>query len=196
MASFLDVLFVRNKHVCPWYCCFTFDNIIRKIFHNPYRILNTLVRPGFTVLDIGPGQGYFSIPLARMVGEKGKVIAVDVQEKLLKVLNRRAVRAGVNETIEGRLVQGLNWNFDNEINFALAFWMVHEVPEKKEFLQTVYSSLKLEAIFLIAEPFLHVTAAMIEDTRQLCEGMGLRLIDRPKIFFSRSLLFKKKGADS
>jgi hypothetical protein len=42
MKNILDVLLVRDKHVCPWWCCFTFDNPIRRLFHNPVGILSPM----------------------------------------------------------------------------------------------------------------------------------------------------------
>ncbi len=58
----------RSGNVCPWWLCPTFDNPLRRLIHNPDRILAGLVRPGEIALDLGCGMGYFSIPLARLVG--------------------------------------------------------------------------------------------------------------------------------
>ncbi len=58
----LDVIFVRGKHVCPWWLCRSFDNPLRRLFQDPERILRPHVKPGFTVIDVGPGMGYFTIP--------------------------------------------------------------------------------------------------------------------------------------
>lgn len=48
-----------------------------------------------TVLDVGCGVGWFSIPMARMAGDRGRVIAVDLQQQMLDMLRRRAAAAGV-----------------------------------------------------------------------------------------------------
>ena len=86
-------------NVCPWWLCPTFDNPLRRLIHNPDRILAGLVRAGETALDIGCGMGYFSIPLARLVGPGGKVICVDLQEQMLAGVRRRAERSGVADRI-------------------------------------------------------------------------------------------------
>ncbi len=85
--------------VCPWWLCATFDNPLRRLIHNPERILCELVRSGDTALDLGCGMGVFSIPLARLVGPSGKVICVDLQEQMLAGVRRRAERAGVAQRI-------------------------------------------------------------------------------------------------
>jgi ubiquinone/menaquinone biosynthesis C-methylase UbiE len=191
MKSLFDVLFVRDKHVCPWYCCFTFDNIFRKGFQNPYKILSGYLKVGDTVLDVGPGQGYFSIPLAKMVGENGRVIAIDIQKKMLDILERRAQKENVADRILFKLVSDVNYGINSEVDFALAFWMVHEVPDKKALLQSIYDSMKHGKQFLVAEPYLHVTNRMMEETVKTAQGVGFTLINRPKIFFCRSALMRK-----
>jgi ubiquinone/menaquinone biosynthesis C-methylase UbiE len=191
MKSLFDVLFVRDKHVCPWYCCFTFDNIFRKGFQNPYKILSGYLKAGDTVLDVGPGQGYFSIPLAKMVGENGRVIAIDIQKKMLDILERRAQKENVADRILFKLVNDVNYGINSEVDFALAFWMVHEVPDKKALLQSIYDSMKHGKQFLVAEPYLHVTNRMMEETVKTAQGVGFTLINRPKIFFCRSALMRK-----
>ena len=59
MKNLSDYFGVRDKHVCPWWLCFTFDNFVRRIFQNPEKIAEPYVHEGDTVLDVGPGMGYF-----------------------------------------------------------------------------------------------------------------------------------------
>ena len=97
--------------VCPPWCCFTFDNAFRRLLQNPNRILRPYIKPGWTVLDVGPGMGYFTIPMARLVGDTGKVIAADVQQKMLDGLDHRAFKAGVQERIKLQLTKaGQYWH--------------------------------------------------------------------------------------
>jgi ubiquinone/menaquinone biosynthesis C-methylase UbiE len=189
MRTPLRNLLFHHEHVCPWWFCFTFDNFLRKLLHNSEKILRPYVVEGNTILDIGPGMGYFSIPLARMVGEKGKVIAVDVQPEMLEALRRRARRAGVEQQIITHLCKadslGLNMQFD----FVLAFWMFHEVPNQLAFFKEIRSLLKSSAKFLLSEPVLHVNQAMYGKTVKTAESVGFILKEKPKISLSRSALF-------
>ena len=65
------------------------DNPIRRIIHSPDKILGGYIEPGQTVLDLGCGSGTFTIAMARMVGEAGRVIAVDLQDESSRWLKRR-----------------------------------------------------------------------------------------------------------
>ena len=141
------------------------------------------------VLDIGPGMGYFSIPLARMVGEKGKVIAADIQPQMLEALRRRARRAGVEQQVITHLSKAESLGLDRQFDFVLAFWMVHEVPNHLAFFEEIKSLLKPSGKFLLSEPILHVNQAMFEKMVKTAESVGLVLEEKPKISLSRSALF-------
>lgn len=191
MKSIVDTLFVRGRHVCPWWFCFTFDNFIRKYFQNPFTILEGLVKPGDTVIDIGPGQGYFTLPMAGMVGENGRVYAIDVQKQMLEKIGKRAVRSGIENRVVKKLVSNRSLELDMKVDFALAFWMVHEVPDRESFLREIHEALKPCKNFLIAEPALHVSRKMFEQTLTLSQKTGFKIIDRPKIFLSRAALLRR-----
>ena len=64
--------------VCPWWLCYSFDNPLRRFIHDPAHLLAPYVKPGMTVVDVGCGMGYFTIPLARIAGPGGLVIGLDL----------------------------------------------------------------------------------------------------------------------
>jgi ubiquinone/menaquinone biosynthesis C-methylase UbiE len=189
VENLLEKLFLRDKHVCPWWYCFTFDNIFRKLIHHPEKMLQPYVVAGNTVLDVGPGMGYFTIPLARMVGGGGKVIAADVQPEMLKVLRKRAKKAHVDKQLVTYLCKADSLGLSTQADFVLAFWMVHEVPDQIVFFKEIKSLLKASGTFLLSEPFLHVNQAMYEATVKMAESVGFVLKEKPRISFSRSALF-------
>jgi ubiquinone/menaquinone biosynthesis C-methylase UbiE len=193
MGVIHDFIFGKKRRVCPWYYCSLSNNIniLRKFLHNPEKILSGLIRPGDTIIDVGPGQGYFTFPMAKMTGKNGKVIAIDIQAKMLSILENKAKRDSMDDILLCKLVSDTNYGFTSEIDFALAFWMVHEVPDQELFFKSIYQSLKPGGKLLIAEPFVHVTTKSLDETQKFCEALGFRLIDSPKIFFSRSILLQK-----
>jgi ubiquinone/menaquinone biosynthesis C-methylase UbiE len=180
---------VRSKHVCPWWLCFTFDNFLRPLFHDPVKMLKGTIREGDTVLDVGPGMGYFTIPMAKMVGETGKVIAADVQQGMLTFLESRAIKAGLAQRIETHLVSQQSLRISVPVDFALAFWMVHEVPDQGRFLEDLKSLLKAGGLFLMVEPAIHVSKKMYQETERRAQAAGFALKEKPKISMSRSTLF-------
>ena len=60
MSNIKDVL-LTGDHVCPWWLAYTFDNPLRRLVHNPEKMLQKFIKEGDTVVDIGCGMGYFSI---------------------------------------------------------------------------------------------------------------------------------------
>jgi len=181
-------------HVCPWWLGYFLASPIRRLSQNPEKILRPYLAGGMTVLEIGPGMGFFSIPAARMVGHSGKIICVDVQEKMLKVLFKKAVKARCEDIIETRLCSSASLGIDDladKIDFALAFAVIHEVPDEDELIRQIYPSLKQGGKLLISEPKGHVGKNRFEESIARARNAGFRLIGRPEISRSRSSLFQK-----
>ncbi len=179
-----------SNHICPWWLAYTFDNPMRKLFHRPEKMLGAYVGEGMTVLDIGCGMGYFSIGMARMVGPGGRVISVDIQDKMLAMLKKRAAKEKVSTVIETRLSGPNAIGVEEKVDFALAFWMVHEVPEKKWFFSELRSALKSGSLLLIAEPVFHVSVRDFRAELDVAESEGFCLEKSPHITFSRAALLR------
>jgi SAM-dependent methyltransferase len=121
-----------HQRVLRW----VLGNPLRRLVHPPGRILAPFVAPGMTVLEPGPGVGFFTIELARRVGPGGRVVAVDVRPEMLEEVRRRAARAGVLDRVEARLARDDRLGIDDlagTVDFVLAFAMVHEVPDAGRF---------------------------------------------------------------
>ena len=144
-----------------------------------------------TVLDVGPGMGYFTIPLAKLIGDSGKVIAADLQKHMLDGVYRRALKAGVQDRIRLQQSTSDKIGITEPIDFCLAFWMVHEVEDRSRFLSEISNNLKPEALFLLVEPKLHVSKLNFNETIKICQNAGLSIVNQPKIFLSNSALLKK-----
>ena len=181
------------SHVCPWWLAYTFDNRLRSLFHSPENLLSPYVRPGMTVMDAGCGMGIFSIGMARLVGDDGLVISVDIQKEMLEVLERRAAKAGVEHRIRTFLCEPERIGDHKDVHFALAFWMVHEVQRPNEFFEQVYSCLSNESLFLLAEPRGHVSPKFFKNLIEGVQKAGFKLCAQPFVRFSRAALFSKDG---
>ena len=181
--------------VCPAWIGYFLASPIRKLIHSPQTILSPYVKEKMTVLDIGSGMGFFSIPLAKMVGKTGKVICVDIQEKMLKGLQRRAQKAGVSARIEARLCYphtlGLR-ELAEKIDFALAFAVVHEVADPSRFFAELCTSIATAGSLLLAEPKGHVSEEEFTSTLSIAQKQGFTIMETLRIFLSWSVLLKKE----
>ena len=188
----LNKLLARDEHVCPWWLAWTFDNPLRKLFQDPERIVGSIVRDGMTVADIGCGMGYFSVAMAKMVGPGGRVLSVDLQKKMLQYLEKRAVNAGVQDRITTTLGEPNDIKItDSNVDFVLAFWMVHEVMDIPRFFGQVATVLKPGGKMLYAEPRMHVTQKRFEEILGYAKAAGFAVNDGPKVGMSRSVILER-----
>jgi ubiquinone/menaquinone biosynthesis C-methylase UbiE len=186
MATLFEKLLSLDEHVCPWWLAWTFDNPLRKRFQDPDRILSGLVGEGMTVADIGCGMGYFSVAMARMVGDTGRVLAVDLQQMMLDLCRKRAFRAGVSGRITTVLAAPDDIKVPGPVDLVLAFWMVHEVKDIPRFFGQVAAVLRPGGKVLIAEPRVHVMQRRFDEILGYARAAGLTVSDGPKVAFSRA----------
>jgi len=183
------------ERVCPVWVGYLLASPLRKLLQNPKKMLAPYVEDGMKVLDIGCAMGFFSLPLAQMIGSNGKVICVDVQEKMIKSLEKRAQKAGLADRIETRICHHNSLGLDGlkeKIDFALASAVVHEVPDAHTFFSQIYEMIKPAGTFLVVEPKGHVSEKAFEITISIAEQNGFNVIDSPKIGRSRTVLLGKK----
>lgn len=180
--------------VCPWWLGYLLASPLRRLIQDPGAIVAPHLREGMRVLEPGPGMGFFTLELARRVGPAGRVVAVDIQPKMLEGLKRRAMKAGVGDRIETRLAAGDSMGVEDlagQVDFTLAFAMVHELPSASRFFSEVAAASKPGARVLIAEPRGHVNAAAFEAELDLAANAGLVPVDRPRIARSHAALLAK-----
>ncbi len=169
----------------------------RRWLQNPEKILGPYIKEGMKILEIGPGMGFFTLPIARMVGADGKVIAVDVQTKMLRSLERRADKTGLRHRIEARLCPAASLNIGDladTIDFAIAFAVMHEIPDPKAALNDIAVALKAGGILLISEPKNHVSDDEFKRTISLARECGLTETATPVVRrnYSVSMIKQKK----
>lgn len=181
----------RKHHVCPWWIGYLLVNPIRKLAENPNHILGPLVEPGMTAVDIGCAMGFFSLPLAHLVGPRGRVICVDVQQRMLTSLVKRARRKGVEGVIETRLADQQSLGLDDlagRADLVLAIHVVHETAYPERFLEQCRAVLGPGGKLLIAEPRGHVKPEDFETTRSIVLGLDFTPGEPPQLRRSHTLL--------
>ncbi len=182
--------------VCPWWLGYFLLNPLRRLMQDPEKLLAGYITAGMSVLDVGCGMGYFTLPMAVMVGDGGRVLAVDLQEKMVGALMRRAVKAGIAGRIIARTCSADTLGIDDHhgrIDFALAFAVVHEVPDQNRLLSEICCALKPGGRLLLAEPSFHVPRQEFAATLALAAEAGFAIVGRPSVKSSLAALLAKQS---
>jgi ubiquinone/menaquinone biosynthesis C-methylase UbiE len=100
------------------------------------------VQPGQTVCDMGCGNGFYTLPLAKLVGEGGKVVAVDIQREMLLLLKDRAAAESLSniELVHGTIVDPQLK--PGTVDLVLMVDVYHEFSHPEQMLQAIRASLK------------------------------------------------------
>jgi len=178
--------------ICPVWLAGMLESPLRKALHKPEKLLAGLVEPSMKTLDIGCGLGYFSLGMARLVGPQGRVIAADVQEDMLARVRAHAEKEGLLERINLHHCSPTRIGLVETVDFALAFWMVHEVPDRQVFLGEVYHLLKPDGRLLVVEPKMHVNKINFEETLKVAAAAGFTTLGERKVAISRAMLLGRK----
>ncbi len=183
-----------SKRVCPWWLGYLLASPIRRLAYNPAKIVAPYVRPGMTVLEPGPGMGFFTLELARLAGPSGRVIAVDVQPKMISNLKRRLGKGGLLERVDVRLATAESMGIGDvagRVDFTLAFAVVHEFPAADRFFAEVGGASKSGARLLFAEPAGHVKDEEFEAELRWAAAAGFIVEERPQIRRSLAAVLRK-----
>jgi ubiquinone/menaquinone biosynthesis C-methylase UbiE len=100
------------------------------------------VRPGDAVCDMGCGNGFYTLKLAKLVGPNGKVIAIDIQREMLLMLDERAKQEKVANihTVLGTVVDP---KLDKQsLDLVLLVDVYHEFSHPEQMLAAIRKSLK------------------------------------------------------
>jgi len=170
---------------------YVFINQLRRLLEPPQKLLGPHVGTGMTVLDPGCGFGYFSLPLARLVGPNGRVLCVDIEPRAIAKLKKRASRAGLAERIDARVCAPRDLGLEDctgMVDFAAIMHTMHEFEDLAGFLAQVTKLLKPTGRMLVVEPpGPHVSAATFAAEREHCRRAGFHALDCSRVALHRKV---------
>ena len=182
--------------VCPWWLGYLLISPLRKLLQNPEKIIAPLVHEGMTVVEIGPGMGFFTLELAKKVAASGRVIAIDIQPKMLEQLEQRAEKAGVRQRIEPRLASSDSLGMTDlaeVVDLVFAYAVVHELPDDRAFFKEAFGVLKRNAALFIAEPGRHVSEERFNEELQKARMEGFEIVETGHGRQGHTALLRKGG---
>jgi ubiquinone/menaquinone biosynthesis C-methylase UbiE len=149
-----------------------------------------------TVLDVGCGPGFFTIPMAQLVGKTGRVIAADLQNGMLEKVRKKVTGTEFEGRITLHRCDVERIGVSVPVDFVLLFYMVHEVPDKAGFFNEIAHILQPAGQALVVEPPLHVSHSAFERTLVSARAAGLTVLRGPKVFLSKTALLLKAQQDA
>ncbi len=171
-----------EHHTCPWWVQFWLVNPLRRLLESPEKLLGPYIEPGMTVLEPGCGLGYFSLPMARMVGPEGRIVSVDIEPRAVARLKRRAEKRGLSSRIDARPCRardlGLH-DYRARIDLVTVMHTMHELEDLPGFLEQAASLLEPSGRMLVVEPRGHVAPAEFAAQLEICRRAGFVEVDPP-----------------
>jgi ubiquinone/menaquinone biosynthesis C-methylase UbiE len=130
-----------------WMISLMHDNPLLPHLKNPYRSLEIAgLKPGQKVLEVGCGPGFFTIPAAKMVGEKGVIYAVDVNQRAIKRVEEKMHKLGM-DNIKPILGNAANSGLqEGSIDLAFIFGLRYIADGLSNLILEMYRILKPRGI--------------------------------------------------
>jgi ubiquinone/menaquinone biosynthesis C-methylase UbiE len=152
------------------------------------------MKKGMQVLDLGCGSGAFTTFVARAVGEKGKVYALDIQTDMLKQLERKLSRPENKDIRNIKLIEGNAYELpfeDNSLDVVNMVTVLQEIPDRNKTLQEVKRVLKPEGVLAVTELFPDPDYPWKSTTTKLGEEAGFVVDEVSGNFFNYTVRFRK-----
>ncbi|MXV52649.1 methyltransferase domain-containing protein [Pedobacter sp. HMF7647] len=181
---------IKKPHLHPVEKSGSLENIFRYKLQNPQKILARYIKPGMTVLDFGCGPGFFTIAIAGLLKNSGKIIAADLQSGMLEQLRLKINATTFKDIIQVHQTQEHTLNLTGKVNFAVAFYSFHEVAYLDNIIDEIKSLLQPDGKIFIAEQRFHVPKSSFNAIVDKIKEYGFEITERPKVFFSRAVVMK------
>lgn len=177
-----------NHRICPVEKSGFLENRLRRWVQNPEKILSPYVKKGMTVLDMGAGPGFFSIPMANMVGDTGHVVACDLQQGMLDRIAFKIKGTGLENTMTLHQCEPDTLNINRRFDFVLAFYVVHELQGIQKFFNELNSLIHDGGKVLVVEPRFHVPRKDFGKTILMARNSGFLAVRVPGFLLSYAAL--------
>ena len=168
------------------------DNPLRRRIQPPDEMaVRHGIAPGMTVLEIGPGNGTYTVAAARRVGDAGKVVAVDIEPKMIERVERRAQAEGIT-IIEARVANVYDLPFDDETFDAITMIaVIGEIPQPEKAMREFHRVLRPAGTLAFSEMLWDPDYPRASTLTKKAAAAGFRLKRKIGNVFHYTLIFEK-----
>ncbi len=161
-----------SKGIFPHQWAFTLLISLRNLVLSPKELINRMkLQPGMKVLEVGPGPGYFSVPVAKFL-EDGKLVLADIQPEMLEKARKRLAKRKIGN-VEYYLCNGQNFELPNNyFDRIFLVTVLGEVENTAIYLAEFYRMLKPGGILSVSEQAGDPDKLSIEETKELVLQYG------------------------
>ena len=183
------------KFPMPEFLANLIDNPLRRKFQPPSDMpIRHGIERGMTVLEVGPGNGRYTVETARRVGNTGRVIAVDIEPKMIERVQQRAQVEGITN-LEAKVANVYNLPFqDGMFDAIYMITVISEIPEPERAMQEFHRLLSPSGTLAFSELFTDPDYPLAQTLVRMASRANFRLKKKLGNFFSYTLVFEKAKA--
>lgn len=181
------------KFPMPQFLANLIDNPLRRKIQPPGEMpVRHGIMPGMTVLEVGPGNGRYTIETARRVGDAGKVITIDIEPKMIERVQRRARAEGL-ANLEAKVADVYNLPFeDGMFDAVYMITVISEIPEPERAMGEFYRVLAPAGILAFSELLTDPDYPLAQTLISKATVANFRLKKKVGNFFAYTLVFEKQ----
>jgi ubiquinone/menaquinone biosynthesis C-methylase UbiE len=181
------------KFPMPEFLANLIDNPLRRKFQPPGDMpIRHGIEPGMTVLEVGPGNGRYTIETARRVGNTGRVIAIDIEPRMIERVSQRAQAEGV-PNLEARVANVYDLPFEDGIFDAIyMITVISEIPEPERAMREFHRLLSPSGTLAFSELLTDPDYPLAQTLIDVAGKANFRVKQRLGNFFSYTLVFDKQ----
>lgn len=181
------------KFPMPEFLANFIDNPLRRRVQPPTEMpVRHGILPGMTVLEVGPGNGRYTIESARRVGNTGRVVTIDIEPKMIERVKRRAQAEGITN-LEAKVADVYNLPFeDGQFDVIYMITVISEIPEPERAMREFYRVLAPTGILAFSELLTDPDYPLAQTLIRRAGMANFRLKKKMGNFFSYTLVFEKQ----
>ena len=183
------------KFPMPEFMADLIDNPLRRRIQPPAEMpIRHALRPGMTVLEVGPGNGHYTVATARYLGPQGQVVAIDIEPRIVERVQRRIAAEEVRN-VEARVanVYQLPWD-EGTFDAAYMTAVIGEIPDPMQAIRELHRVLKPGGTLAFSELLMDPDYPLTSTLVRWATPAGFRLKERHGNPIYYTLVFEKQGA--